>query len=276
MTMIQADLFNNLKNDQDNPLIDRRIGFIGKFKNRKALVDKVIELGASKKSKAGLTRDCQILVIGSDVKQEELNRQICYEHDGWKPFKISEKQLLEIINGNYAGYERLPKLQKNISIDMSYYYWNPPIYNENDEDYTGIRCSSPLVYDGNNPIYGKEIYVPNSSSKISATLQQLIGNFGGFANSKYFDDTNIVLLSKETFTLLKQGIKDKIIMEIEKEYNENNFMMFNIQFTCEMEFIAWVEMKMKQFPDESTIKLLKEYYSQAEQTKIYPPTKENN
>ena len=94
--MIQQDLFGDSFTNQQNPLINRRVGFIGKFKNRAALVRKVKELGASPKSKEGLTRDTQILVVGNDVKQGVLNRLACYEHDGWKPLKISESDLQEI------------------------------------------------------------------------------------------------------------------------------------------------------------------------------------
>ena len=45
--MIQQDLFGDSAIIQQNPLTNRRVGFIGKFKNRAALVRKVIELGAS-------------------------------------------------------------------------------------------------------------------------------------------------------------------------------------------------------------------------------------
>ena len=94
--MIQQDLFGDNATIQKNPLTDRRVGFIGKFKNRAALVKKAKEFGASEKSKEGLTRDTQILVLGTEIKQEDLNRLLCYEHDGWKPLKISETELQEI------------------------------------------------------------------------------------------------------------------------------------------------------------------------------------
>ena len=133
--MIQQDLFGNDAINQQNPLTNRRVGFIGTFKNpsRAALIRKVKAYGATKESKEGLTRDTQILVIGSDVKQETLNRLTCYEHDGWKPLKISETELLEIFNGHYSGYETPPVLTKQISIDMSYYNWIPPVYKEDDD-----------------------------------------------------------------------------------------------------------------------------------------------
>lgn len=262
--MIQQDLFDNSAIMQQNPLTNRRVGFIGKFKNRAALVRKVKEFGASPKSKEGLTRDTQILVIGSEVKQEILNRLLCYEHDGWKPLKISEAELEDIFKGHHNGYETLAIPKKQISIDMTYYNWVPPVYSndENDDDGdAGIRCSSPLVYGEGNPISGMEIYVPNRPNTDMGIIRQLIGNFGGYANTEYFDETNVVMLSVETMRQLEQGIKDDVIKLIEKQYNESSAMSFNIQFTSEPDFIAWVKKRLDKYPDESTMVLLDKYNS---------------
>ena len=258
--MIQKDLFGDNAINQQNPLTDRRVGFIGKFKNRAALVRKVKEYGASPKSKDGLTRDTQILVMGSEIKQELLNRLLCYEHDGWKPLKINETELDDIFKGRYHGYDTPPVLKKKISIDMSYYNWVPPVFTDDEEDgSTGIRCSSPLIYGDDNPIYGMEIYVPNRANKDMGVLRQIIGNFGGFANTEYFEETNVVMLSGETLRFLEQGIKDDVITTIEKQYNESSANFFNIQFTSEPDFITWVKKRLEKFPDENTMVLLKAY-----------------
>ena len=258
--MIQKDLFGENAINQQNPLTDRRVGFIGKFKNRAALVRKVKEYGASPKSKDGLTRDTQILVMGSEIKQELLNRLLCYEHDGWKPLKINETELDDIFKGRYHGYDTPPVLKKKISIDMSYYNWVPPVFTDDEEDgSTGIRCSSPLIYGDDNPIYGMEIYVPNRANKDMGVLRQIIGNFGGFANTEYFEETNVIMLSAKTLQLLEQGVKDEVITEIERQYNASSANFFNCQFTSEPEFINWVKQRLERFPDRSTLALLKRY-----------------
>lgn len=258
--MIQQDLFGESAIIQQNPLTDRRVGFIGKFKNRAALVKKVKEFGASEKSKEGLTRDTQILVMGSDVKQEDLNRLLCYEHDGWKPLKVSEAELQDIFNGHHAGYETLSIIKKRVNIDMSYYNWNPPVMSDEDgEEDGGVRCSSPLIYGDENPVYGLEIFVPNRPNKDMGIIRQLIGNFGGYANPEYYDDTNVIMLSDETLRLLEQGVKDDIIIQIENQYNNSSAKMFNIQFTCESDFISWVKKRLEKYPDDSTIALLEKY-----------------
>jgi hypothetical protein len=90
-------------------------------------------------------------------------------------------------------------------------------------------------------------------------IRQLIGNFGGYANPEYYDDTNVVMLSDETLSLLEQGVKDDIIIQIENQYNESSAKMFDIQFTCESDFISWVKKRLEKYPDESTIALLEKY-----------------
>lgn len=261
--MAQQNLFNENSSFQQNPLTGRRIGFIGKFNNRAALVKKVKEFGASDNSKDGLTRDTQILVMGSDVKQEDLNKLLCYEHDGWKPLKISEAELQEIFKGQHGDYITPPVATKQVSIDMTYYNWTPPIMSaEKGEDDAGVRCSSPLVYGDKNPIYGMEIYVPNRPNADLTIIRQIIGNFGGYASTVYYDETNVIMLSENTLHLLEQGIKDDVITSIEKQYNEGPAKMFNIQFTSEPDFINWVKKRLKMFPDASTQALLDRYENQ--------------
>ena len=257
--MIQQDLFGDNAINQQNPLTDRRLGFIGKFKNRAALVKKVKEFGASEKSKEGLTRDTQILVMGTEIKQEDLNRLLCYEHDGWKPLKISEVELQQIFKGHYAGYETTPEPIKQVSIDMSYYNWNPPVVSDEDGEDARVRCSSPLAYGEDNPIYGMEIYVPNRTNTDIGIIRQIIGNFGGYANAEYFEDTNVIMLGEDTLDKLKQGIKDEVIDKIETQYNNSPTKMFNIQFTSEPDFISWVKKRMEKYPDECTLSLLAQY-----------------
>ena len=142
---------------------------------------------------------------------------------------------------------------------MSYYNWNPPVVSDEDGEDAGVRCSSPLVYGEDNPIYGMEIYVPNRPNTDMGVIRQIIGNFGGYANAEYFDDTNVIMLSEDTLDKLKQGIKDDVITQIETQYNNGSTRMFNIQFTSEPDFIAWVKKRMEKYPDESTLSLLAQY-----------------
>ena len=150
-------------------------------------------------------------------------------------------------------------MKKQISIDMSYYNWNPPAFTDGDNEDTSVRCSSPLIYGDDNPIYGMEIFVPNRPDTDMGILRQIIGNFGGYANTEYFDETNVIMLSAKTLQLLEQGVKDEVITEIERQYNTSTANFFNSQFTSEPDFINWVRQRMKIFPEESTLKLLEIY-----------------
>ena len=47
-------------------------------------------------------------------------------------------------------------------------------------------------------------------------------------------------------------IKDDVITQIEKQYNQSSTKMFNIQFTSELDFITGVKNRLEKFPDENT------------------------
>lgn len=255
---MQNDLFGMIDMIPDNPLKNRRVGFLGKFKNRAALIRKVKEsYGASEKSNDNITKDTQILVLGADVKQEDLNRHLCYEHDGFHPLVINEAQLQDIFNGHYSEYITPEEVKKQISIDISYYNWIPPIVKNNEEQV--VRRSSPIIYGEQNPVYGMEMYVPNIPGINMNAFRQLIGNLGGYANKDFYDEVSVVLLSDETLAKLRQGIKDDTILYIENKYNNSSTDLFNIQFTTESEFISWVEARVNKYEDESTRKLLNAY-----------------
>lgn len=254
------DLFGQDYTIPENPLTGRRVGFIGKFKNRAALVRRVKEFGAAESSKEGLTRDTQILVVGDEVKKEVWDRLTCYEHDGWHALRITHEQLQAIFAGHYDGFDTPKEMKKHIIIDMRYYNWTPPTMTEDDEEENATRCTSPLKYGNANPICGKEIYVAGDSCAKMHALRQIIGNLGGYANAEYFDDTNIVLLPDNTLEKLRQGERDSLIRHIEDKHNNGSSPTFNVQFTSESDFIEWVEKRLEKFNDETTKALLKTYF----------------
>ena len=175
---------------------------------------------------------------------------------------LSEEKLYEYLNGKYTEDDFVPDVvEKRLHIDISYYNWSAPIIN--GKTFVS-RVSSPLIYDDegkNNPITQKEIFVPDIPGIDMGSFCQIIGNLGGYANKEYFDDTNMIMLSDETLKKLEQGLKDKVILEIEERYNKSNTKIFNIQFTSESDFIKWVKHRMEKYPDDSTIALLQKYES---------------
>lgn len=241
----------------ENPLKNRRVGFIGTFKNRAALIRNVIDFGASPKSSGALTRDTQILVVGDNVKQGTWNRLAMYEHDGWHPLQISEKELLGIFAGNYEGYNTPEVVKKSIHLDISYYNWSPLTLDEVDDEGKGIiRLCSPLKYGEKNPIYGLEIYVPDIIGLNMNVFRQIIGNFGGYANPDFYDDTRVILLPDESLKHLQEGECDMVLSNIEKVYNESPSPQFNVQFTCESDFIKWASARVEKTGDMVTKTLL--------------------
>lgn len=124
---------------------------------------------------------------------------------------------------------------------------------------TGIRNSSALVYGEDNPICQKEMYVPDIPGKNTGVFYQIIGNLGGYANKEFLDDTDMILLSDESLRKVEQGIKDDVILDLEKRYNKSSAKFQNLRFTCEGDFLGWVKRRLETAPDEGTRRLLEIY-----------------
>lgn len=246
---------------EDNPaecLKDLRVSVIGKISMpKKQLKEKLKKAGVKQNDKGEIQisfiKKADILVVGSNPSTDDLKRVCLNEHDGFKPIRITEEELYSILSG--AVTRSFDKIVKKINITYDYYNWDPPVI----KDHVFVsKVSSPVNYDivnGSNSLAGKEIFVPDFENVNMNNFRQLIGNIGGYANNEYYDDTNVVMLSDSTLAKLKQGIKDDTILKIEDAYNRGNSDEFNVQFTCESDFIEWIKVRLERFPDESSMVL---------------------
>ena len=272
MNTKQLDFFNQI--EVTNPLKGKRICLTGEFRmSQKELNSKLKAVGVDTIDRVSDTRiykegdaippikeSTSFFIVGTNPNEESLKRYELNKHDGYHAKMITEDKLYEYLNGKFNEEDMVPDtIEKHLNIDINYYNWSAPTIN--GKTFVS-RVSSPLKYDEkNNPISQKEIFVPDIPGIDMGIFYQIIGNFGGYANKEYFDDTNMILLSDETIRKLEEGNKDDVIIGIENRYNKSNTKVFNIQFTSESDFIKWVRCRMAIFPDESTICLLQKYDS---------------
>lgn len=240
-------------------LKDLRVSIVGKTAMPiKTLKDKLKKAGVQVDKNGdpllSLVKKTDILVMGANPKEDELKRINLNEHDGFKPTYITEEELYSILSG--AVIRSFDKIVKKIHITYDYYNWNPPVI----KDHVFVsKVASPVIYDmlnGTNSLAGKEIFVPDFENVNMNSFRQLIGNIGGYANNEYYDDTNVVMLSDSTLAKLKQGIKDDTILKIEEAYDKGSSEEFNVQFTCESDFMRWIKVRLEKFPDNSSRALL--------------------
>lgn len=275
MSNQQLDIFGQL--DTANPLKGKRICLTGEFRMpQKELNAKLKAVGVDTIDRVSDTRvykegdaippvkeTTSFFVVGKNPNEDSMKRFALNEHDGYHAKMISEDKLYEFLTGQFTEEDIVAdKVEKRLHLDMSYYNWTAPIIN--GKTFVS-RVSSPLKYNADgreNPITQKEIYVPDFPNVNMSVIRQMIGNLGGYANTEYFDDTNIVMLSDSTLEKLEKGVKDEVIVGIENMYNKSNTKIFNIQFTSESDFINWVKARMEVYPDESTLTLLNNYFDE--------------
>lgn len=272
MNTQQLDIFS--QNQIANPLKDKRICLTGEFRmpqkelNAKLkavgvkIIDRVSDTRIYKEGDAipPVKETTSFFIVGSNPNEDSMKRYMLNKHDGYHAKMISEDKLYELLNNQFSEDDFVPDMiEKNLQLDINYYNWSAPTIN--GKTFVS-RVSSPLKFDNEgvyNPISQKEIFVPPIQGINMDAFFQLIGNLGGYANKEYFDDTNLILLSDNTLIKLEQGVKDDVIQDIEKRYNNSNTKIFNVQFTSESDFINWVKLRMNKYPDESTITLLSIY-----------------
>ena len=272
MNTQQLDIFG--QTELTNPLKGKRICLTGEFKmpqkelnaKLKAIgVDIIDRVSDSRVYKEGdaippVKETTSFFVVGTNPNEDSMKRYALNEHDGYHAKMITEDILYNYLSGQFTEKDLVPDVvEKSLHIDIGYYNWSAPTIN--GKTFVS-RVSSPLNYDKeskDNPISQKEIYVPDILGINMDAFCQIIGNLGGYANKEYFDDTNMIMLGNETLRKLEQGIKDNVILDIEKRYNKSNAKIFNVQFTSESDFINWVKQRMTIYPDESTIALLQKY-----------------
>lgn len=272
MNTQQLELFS--QNHLTNPLKDKRICLTGEFRMpQKDLYAKLKAVGVEAIDRVSDTRvykegetippvkeKTNFFVVGSNPNEDSIKRYVLNLHDGYHAKMISEDKLYELLNNQFTEDDFVPNLvEKKLQLDINYYNWSAPTIN--GKTFVS-RLSSPLIYDLEgikNPISQKEIFVPPIQGINMDAFFQLIGNLGGYANREYFDETDMVLLSDNTLTKLERGVKDDVILDIEYRYNNSNTKIFNVQFTSESDFINWVKIRMKKYPDRSTINLLNIY-----------------
>ena len=271
MNTQQLDMFG--QTDLENPLKDRYICLSGEFRvPEKKLRESLVSIGAKPKRREkedennitfryDPTKYVDVFVVGNNPKEDAIKRIALNKHDGFCPIVISEEKLYDYLDGRFSKEDSVPCVKKQLTLDISYYNWTPPII----KGKTFVsRVESPLIYDEKgieNPLSQKEIYIPKEANIYTDVLYQIIGNLGGYANKEYYDDTNLIMLSIETLNNLERGNKDDVIKYIEDAYNKSDAIMFNVQFTSEPDFIKWVKKRMEIYPDESTIALLQKYES---------------
>jgi len=260
-----TDIFSN---EQHRPRLDGlRICLAGVFSVPSANIKKqLISLGASKVdvvikgSKEEMNslpakENTNIFVVGKDAPLDCVARYELNCHDGYIAVKLNEAELLSFINGDL--HLEIPNpIVKHVNLDYSYYNWTAPANQMSHK-------SSPFLYDMNSvhsPVYGHELFIPDMDGINTIALGQIVGNLGGFSNNQNLPNTDMVMLSESTVENLKRGIKDSVILKIEKDYNNGTSKMFSCCFTCVSNFLKWVDFRLSQCPDPSTQALMDRLY----------------
>ena len=139
------------------------------------------------------------------------------------------------------------------------------LFNDNDEP-KKRHVLHPVRTDLGNPLYGKEIYVRSIGGNKDVLFQSL-GYIGAYANN-YFDSTiHFIMLSDETVSNLRRGIKDEHILWIEQEcerqraaYVDPKKWKFRMRFIVEQEVVDFIRKEFAFRNEEHCMNLILKYH----------------
>lgn len=253
---------------EPNPLKGVRVCLAGKFKmssvnlnkQLRAIgvaepIDHVVSASNDDTNSKPVKEGTGLFVIGTDAPADCIARYELNCHDGYKAVKITEQELYAIMRGELSIDIPYP-VKKHINLDYSYFEWTAPSNQLS-------RKSSPYVFNlesVESPVYGREIYIPDIPGVNMPVFRQIVGDFGGHANTYYNEKTDMILLCDSTIENWKNGIRDEIIQKIESIYNNSDNQIFNIQFCSESHFMEWVCARLKKCPDPTVIALIERMY----------------
>lgn len=119
-----------------------------------------------------------------------------------------------------------------------------------DENF--ILNKAPLNY-----LYGKNIFFTNDFSNDRSFFFQIVGNLGAYANDYKIDNSiDIFILSDLIFNNFKNGIKEDILVILEKKLNSKGHPLKDLVIITESTLIDFVKKRILHCNDIVTQHLL--------------------
>lgn len=216
---MQYELFSDADFQQETPFTNRSVCLLGSFSiATRPLQQKLQALGAD--IKPGLSRNLHYAVLGKDVPADthERLRQLAYH--GYCPKVLAESDLEDILRGHYSPYIVPEQIKKDLHLTLQHY------------------LNSRFRYEGSeNPLYMKELYL---APDVQASLYQMLGNRGVYANAYIDDTTDVLVISDSTLKHLQEGQTDETLHYIERQYNQSRAQAFRFVMTSEGELLTWL------------------------------------
>lgn len=237
---------------QDSPksiLTEKSVCFIGSFKQNNKI--KSIKKDLRIKSIPSPSKRAQLIVIGENAKFEHLQHIRVLKHDGYCIHTINEEEFIELA-GSECSELNLEIPVKKVEINYDYLFNSPVI-----EKIIRIEENAETHFLG-----AKEIYIQNTIGDIDA-LAQCLGNLGACVSYALSDDTDYIWLSKSCVENLQSGLKDSLILEVERFYNSSKSTKFNYQFLLEDNILNYIEKRATELDDEISLDLFERFKEKA-------------
>lgn len=238
----------------DDILSNVRVYLSGKFSVPKTiLADKLEDRGAITRSITksaptylGLSKDTCVVIFGDSLNDNDKIKLRTLENDGYKIPIISEKDIIDILEGRKTT--KFEKPIKNVDITYEFIF---------DKEFPKIAHFN--FYEYTHPLGQKELYIHDIAGD-KYLLDQSLGNIGAYSNYEFDPYTiDYCWLKRETIEKIKKGEKDEFIQIITDKYNSSDNKKFTYKFIIESEAIFWMEFRAKEIGDKLSLDYITRY-----------------
>ena len=188
-----------------------------------------------------VSKNTNFIVLGDNPDKTVIDAIEKLEFNGFHLKQLNEDDLLKFLNGEKCDFFVTEENKKSLSLSIKHI------------------TQKAFTFDKYNPFSTKELFLGKQIKGDRQCFRQAMGNLGAFTNDTMESDTDVCILSDETYNSLMKGEKDETIQYIENYYNVEAGDVFTYEFVTEGVLMKWAKQHCKAISDNCTLEYINKY-----------------
>ena len=188
-----------------------------------------------------VSKNTNFIVLGDNPDKTVIDAIEKLEFNGFHLKRLNEDNLLSFLNGERCDFFVTEETPKSLSLSIKH------------------LTKKAFPFDKFNPFSTKELFLGKQIKGDRQCFRQAMGNLGAFTNDTMESDTDVCVLSDETYNSLMKGEKDETIQYIENYYNVEAGDVFTYEFVTEGVLMKWAKQHCKAISDNCTLEYINKY-----------------
>ena len=226
----------------NNPFWYRRIILSGQFSHHSIkFYRETLQKRGALLNPDQVSKNTNFVILGTNPDKKVIDGIEKQEFNGFHLKQLNEDDLLKFLNGEKCDFFVTEENKKSLSLSIKHI------------------TQKAFTFDKYNPFSTKELFLGKQIKGDRQCFRQAMGNLGAFTNDTMESDTDVCILSDETYNSLMKGEKDETIQYIENYYNVEAGDVFTYEFVTEGALMKWAKQHCKAISDNCTLEYINKY-----------------